>query len=60
MKDHYCPENGCLYCMVNELYDKIERLKSDNLTLAEMNVVLEKKCQRYEKHIIDLLKEGKK
>lgn len=60
MKEHYCPDHGCPYCMVNELYDKIERLKADNLILAEMNIVLEKKCQRYEKHITYLLKEGKK
>lgn len=60
MKEHYCLENRCLYCMVNEVYDKIERLKADNLNLAEMNMILEKKCQRYENHIIDLLKKGKK
>ena len=42
MKNHYCPENGCLYCMVNELYEKIERLKADNLTLAEMNIKLDR------------------
>jgi len=60
MKDHYCPESGCLYCMVNELYGKIEQLKADNLTLAEMNIILEKKCKRYENHIIELLEKDRK
>ena len=56
MKDHFCPESGCLFCMINDLYDKIESLKADNLTLAKMNIALEKNCQRYENHIIELLK----
>jgi len=60
MKDHYCPESGCLYCMVNELYDKIERVKADNLTLAEMNMELEKDNKRLEKTILEMCEKSKK
>ncbi len=34
MEDHYHTENGCLFCMVKELYDKIEELKEDRYRLA--------------------------
>ncbi len=34
MKDHFCPDSGCLYCMVVNLYAKIDDLNIDNLRMA--------------------------
>jgi len=42
MKDHYCPENGCLYCMVIDIYSKIDNQSIDNLRLAKENVQLKR------------------
>ena len=40
MKDHFCPDTGCLYCMVINLYAKIDDLNIDNLRLAKENLQL--------------------
>ncbi len=60
MIDHYCPEGGCLFCMVNDLYKNIENLTDDNIRLAKENVQDKKLINELRKITKQSMDKGKK
>ena len=60
MKDHYCPESGCLYCMVIDLYAKIDNLSIDNLRLARENLQLTRAGKQLQDALKKQIAKGKK
>ncbi len=40
---HRCPESGCLYCMVTDLYKIINGLKEINSKLAHQNMEMKRR-----------------
>lgn len=60
---HDCPETGCLYCMVIDLYEQIDGLKNDNYHLSIDNLrlkeLMDKKIKEIEKKEKGALKETK-
>lgn len=39
---HRCPESGCLYCMVTDLYAEMNELHDANFRLASENIQLKR------------------
>lgn len=60
MNDHWCPGGCCLYCTVNDVYEKIEQLKRTNYLLASENISLKKEVENMDKKIKEVRKEVNK
>lgn len=60
MDDHFHTENGCLYCIVSELYGKIRQLGEDKMQLAVENIHYKKRIEEMDKQILKVKKDLKK
>ena len=46
--EHNCPDSGCLYCMVTDLYKQIADLKTKVYDLAKENICLNQYIKQME------------